>query len=53
MNMDGSLAKRPKWLRIKEAESLISEIDDQWVIPKLKEPPIKIKRVKKKFLKLL
>ena len=53
MNLDGSLVKRPKWLRIQEAEDLISAMDDQWVIPKLKDPPIKVKRVKKKFLKLL
>jgi len=49
MNLDGSLVKRPKWLRIKEAEDLINEMDNNWIFPELKNPP---GRMKKHFIKI-
>jgi len=35
MNVDGSFVSRPRWLRIKESEDLIVDMDIQWVHPYL------------------
>ena len=55
MNKNGSFVTRPKWLRIKEAEDLIAEMDSQWVFPEIGEsnllkPPIVKKKRLMRFL---
>ncbi len=48
MNVDGSFVTRPRWLRVKESEELIVDMDIQWVHPYLANEDKHIKNKKKK-----